>query len=145
MKPIKTWILIADGSGGRIFENTGPGRGLEPVEDRSWTAPLEADFADQPGRSFTTHGSARHKMEVHAGHHEPADVLAKDIMEELLQARRKNLFERLILCAPPAMLGRLRKQLPDQLKADVTAEIAKDLVGTAPVELPAHIADVLAV
>tara|TARA_R110000751_G_scaffold234229_9_gene335767 strand:+ start:57473 stop:57910 length:438 start_codon:yes stop_codon:yes gene_type:complete len=145
MKPIKTWILIADGSGGRIFENAGPGRGLEPVENRNWKAPQEAGFADQPGRSFSTHGSARHKMEAQAGHHEPADVLAKEIMEDLLQSRRKNLYERLILCAPPAMLGRLRKQLPDQLKADVTAEIAKDLVGTPPVELPEHFADVLAV
>ncbi|MDF1774499.1 MAG: host attachment protein [Rhizobiaceae bacterium] len=145
MKPIKTWILIADASGGRIYENTGPGRGLEPVENRNWKAPKEADFADQPGRSFSSHGSARHKMEVHAGHNEPADILAKEIMEDLMQSRHKNLFERLILCAPPAMLGRLRKQLPDQLKADVTAEIAKDLVGTPPLELPGHFSDVLAV
>lgn len=145
MKPIKTWILIADSSRARIVENTGPGRGLHPLAKMSWTAPQPSEFEDDPGRSFGSAGSMRHKMEPHQGNGERSDVFARALFTDLARLKRARRFDRLILCAPPAMLGSLRKHLPDQLRSDVTAEIAKDLVQISPAKLPGHFSHVLAV
>lgn len=145
MKPIKTWILIADGSRAHIVENTGPGRGLHQLPDKSWTAPQSVDFEDGPGRSFGSVGSLRHKMEPHQGNKEPGEAFARTLFEDLTKLKRARRFDRLVLCAPPAMLGSLRKQLPEQLKSCVTAEVAKDLVHIAPAKLPDHFSHVLAI
>ncbi len=145
MKPIKTWILIADANRAHIAENTGPGHGLRSLADLCWTAPQQAEFEDRPGRSFGSVGSLRHKMEPHQGNRHPGEEFARSLFADLLKQRRAGRFDRLILCAPPAMLGHLRKQLPEQLKADVTAEVAKDLVAIAPARLPEHFSHVLAI
>jgi len=145
MKPIKTWILIADSSRAHIVEHRGPGRGLHPVANRSWSAPKPGEFEDDPGRSFSSAGAMRHKMEPHQGNVERGDAFARALFTDLAKLKRARQFDRLILCAPPAMLGSLRKHLPDQLTSDVTAEVAKDLVQISPAKLPGHLAHVLAV
>ena len=35
MKPIRTWVLIADAARARVFESTGKGTGLTIVQDMS--------------------------------------------------------------------------------------------------------------
>lgn len=145
MKPIKTWILIADSSRAHIVEHRGPGRGLHPLANMSWSAPKPSEFEDDPGRSFSSAGSMRHKMEPHQGNVERGEAFARALFADLVKLKRARQFDRLILCAPPAMLGSLRKCLPDQLTSNVTAEVAKDLVQISPAKLPTHFSDVLAV
>ena len=68
MKPIVTWIVVADGGRMRIFENDGPGKGLAQVkglavEDEHLT---DQDIeADRPGRSFASVGHGRSAIEPH--------------------------------------------------------------------------------
>ena len=66
MKPIRTWVLIADASRARVFEARGKGHGLAIVQDMILDAELAPSRdlgTDRPGRSFELVGSTRHAME----------------------------------------------------------------------------------
>lgn len=53
--------------------------------------------------------------------------LALELAKVLDKAREERRFERLVLIAPPEMLGDLRNSLPDQVRRHVVHEINKDL------------------
>ena len=66
MKPIVTWVLLADGAQAKVFEHGGPGKGLTPVRDLLFEEePLQAReiMADKPGRSFSSVGRGRSAIE----------------------------------------------------------------------------------
>ena len=66
MKPIRTWVLIADAARARVFEARGRGHGLTNVLDMRLDAELAPSRelgTDRPGRSFESVGSTRHAME----------------------------------------------------------------------------------
>src|SRR5437870_3140521 len=66
MKPIITWVVVADGGKLRIFENRGPGKGLIPVQglNREDVHLRDKDIeADRPGRSYSSLGRGRSSME----------------------------------------------------------------------------------
>ena len=46
MKPIRTWVLIADGSRAKVLETVGPGSGFQDVADmtRSTDRPKSRDI-----------------------------------------------------------------------------------------------------
>ena len=147
MKPVITWILIADGARARILENAGPGQGLGEVTEFS-QPPLRARdiMADRPGRSFDTTGKGRSAMEPPTDPVEKREAdFARSLADALEQKRRAGAFDRLILIAAPTALGDLRKALPEQLKRLVYAELAKDLTKVPNDEMPKHLEDVLAV
>ncbi len=144
MKPNKTWILIANSREAYIMENTGPGHGLQRLKGKTWSWEPSPDPSHEQGRSFDSHGHGRHKMEPRHGGGDEADF-SKELLEDLLEDCRKKKFDRLILCAPPTMLGALRKEIPDELTALVSSEMDKDLVPIPVKDLPAHFEDVLAV
>ncbi len=144
MKPTKTWILIANSKEAFLLENTGPGHGLRKLEGKTWSWQPGPDYSDQPGRSFDSHGQGRHKMEPHQGGDDEVDF-SKKLMGDLAGEYRKESFDRLILCAPPSMLGKLRKELPDELAQVIAAELDKDLVPIPKADLPTHFETVLAV
>lgn len=128
----RTWVLVAESSRARIFSTTGPRAGLDEI--RGLTQPearlKERDLvSDSPGRSFDSGGAGRHAMgrESDQKHHE-AEVFAKTIAAELEHAREGGDFEKLILIAPPAFLGLLRKSMHRCCADRVVATINKNLV-----------------
>ncbi len=148
MKPVRTWILIVDGAHGRLFENRGPGKGLEALTEE-FEADHRADHEivdDRLGRTFESAYSARHAI---TPRHDPHRELKRDFAESLakmLDKRRKeHAFDRLIIVAPPKVLGDLREALPEPVRELITAELDKDLTKTPIAELPGHLAAVLAV
>jgi protein required for attachment to host cells len=144
MKPIRTWVLIADAARARVFENTGKGTGLTLVQDMT----LDADLApshelgtDRPGRSFDSVGSGRHAMESPSDlHREQKRQFARRVAEAVGGRQARKSFDRLVLVAPPVTMGDLRAALPDKVKAAVAAEVVADLTRTPMSELPAHLA-----
>lgn len=149
MKPTTTWILIADGARARIFANRGPGKGITAVEGAELVADHRPDreiMSDRPGRTFESANTMRHAIEPH---HDPHRELKRSFSERLAAMLDKQLaakaFDRVILVAPPAMLGDLRASLSAQVRAAVYAELDKDLTKTPAEELPDHLAAVLAV
>ena len=104
--------------------------------------------SDRPGRVFdhaAAAGGRRGAVAHHAtgGERNPRKVearrFARRIAEALDEARRQHQYDRLVLMAPPAFLGLLRKEMPDAVHAVLTAEIAKDLVHEPPEALTGYL------
>ncbi|MBT8136068.1 MAG: host attachment protein [Gammaproteobacteria bacterium] len=128
----RTWVLVAESSRARIFSTTGPRAGLDEI--RGLTQPevrlKERDLvSDSPGRSFDSGGAGRHAMgrESDQKRHE-TEMFAKTIAGELERARERGDFDKLILIAPPAFLGLLRKSMHHCCAERVVATVNKNLV-----------------
>lgn len=145
MKPIVTWILIADAGSAKVVENRGPGKGLSQLEGMVFQAPAGNAHADQEGRSFDSGSPARNKLEAHHGMDQSLRDFITSLVDILENGHNNNQYDRLVICAAPNMLGELRKGLPASLKSKVIAEIPKDLTNTHTEDLPRHFEDVLIV
>jgi len=149
MKPVRTWILLADGTHARIVCNTGPGKGLEEVTGMELEgANLRTGdiLADRPGRTFDSAGAGRHAMEPTSDpQREAKRSFAAEIVSHLQEQLDAKSFDRLALVAAPATLGDIRKLLSKPLQDVVYGEIAKNLVHVPNQELDSHLTDTLAV
>lgn len=143
----KTWILVADGARAHILLNRGPATGLEPVGGHDFAAPLPPTRelgSDRPGRTHRSADSTRAAMEPRVDWHAyEKHLFAKSMAKVLDEAAMAKAFDRLVLVAPPRVLGELRAALGAQTRALVKAELNKDLTHLAPHELLPHLADVL--
>jgi protein required for attachment to host cells len=147
MKPIRTWVLIADGARARILENDGPGHGLIAKPglvfhgDHGATHDL---VSDRQGRSFSSQGPGRSAIESHSDpHRELKKAFVHQLAEVLADGIEQSSYDRLILVASPVTLGDLRTALPDKVRAVVTGEIAQDLTKTPNAEVAKHLKGVL--
>lgn len=140
----RTWIAVLDHQRLHVFHTEPPEWRLvaEPGRSREQRLPRSSELgSDRPGRSFDSLGGQRHAMEPHSDPHavEGRHFVAS-IAEELLQAHREQLFDRLVLVAPPRALGELRPLLHHEVAATVAAELAHDMTRTPPKQLEALLA-----
>lgn len=149
MKPVITWILIADGARARVLEHAGPGKGLSEVNGLEFSQErLQGKdiWADKPGRSFNSVGAGRAAMEPPT---DPVDKREADFVgmlaDVLDRKNRDGAFDRLIIAAAPQALGDLRKAMSPQLQAKIETEIAKDLTRIPNDDVVKHFSGVLAV
>lgn len=144
MKPIRTWVLIADGRRARVFESMGKGTGLTAVQDMALDTELPPSRelgTDRPGRSFESVGSTRHALESESDpHRERKRQFAHRVAGLVHERLAANSFDRLVVVAPPVTMGDLRAALSHQVKAVTAAELVADLTRTPVAELPAHLA-----
>ena len=149
MKPIVTWILIANGARARLFSNNGPGHGVKLVSDEELAGvnlPGREIMSDRPGRTFDSVGAGRHAKEPRTDAREiEKRSFAHELAAMLDDGLKQGKFERLVLVAPPGELGLLRADLPPAVHKRVSAELNKDLTGVPPSEIPDHLGDVIAV
>ncbi len=149
MKPTKTWVLVADGSRARVLENLGPGKGLHqlPHSTEDWLlAPDHELGTDRPGRVFNSVGEVRHALEATSDpHREQKRAFAHHLVKELDARFGAKEFDRLVLIAPPAMLGDLRAALPAELGKFVVGSVAKDLTHVPVEGVQEAVGEVLAV
>jgi protein required for attachment to host cells len=134
-------IVIANQGEAQFHDSVGPtrkfaaaGRLLNP-NGRLHDQDLEAD---RPGRVFNfaaTPGRRRGATPRHGAngerstHQHVAEKFARRIADDLRRAHAARRFDRLVLVAAPAFLGRLRRTLPANLRACVAATVAKDMIG----------------
>lgn len=148
MKPVRTWVLVADGSRARIVENLGPGKGLHPVEGMSYQAELPANrelLSDRPGRSFESSSPTRHGLSGPDPHRQLKHAFARQLARVLETKLAETAFDRCVLVAPPEMMGDLRREISDRVREKVTAELVLDLTKVPDDRLPAHLEQVMAV
>lgn len=146
MKPVRTWILIADAGRARVLQNLGPGKGLTPVDGLASESALPGStneiVADRQGRSFESADGSRHPLEPRT---DPREQMKRGYLEMLADQLDEKLkaeaFDRLIVVAPPQALGILRSAFTDRVKKAVSGELAKDLTKTPEHDLGAHLAD----
>ncbi len=147
MKPVRTWILIADGARARIVKNTGPGRGVEADSNlvfRSEHRKLQEIMADKPGRGFDSVGKGRHAMAYGTDAvREDERYFLQGLAERLEKEALADAYDRLILIAPPRALGDLRPFLSKPVRNRIHEEIAKDLTQLPNDRLAVHLADTI--
>lgn len=124
------WVLVADGSRGRLFRAEGARGGL--VEIDTWLHPesrlREQDLVtDAPGQDRGRGGANHGVNERHSAHDHELETFAREIAQRLQAAANDDSFGRLLLCAPPRFLGLLRDALPPIVRQRVRHEIGKDL------------------
>lgn len=146
-----TWILVAHHAGARVFESRGPGKGIDLVETIEHPEGRMRDRdidSDRPGRSFRKDSGdpRRAAMSRKEGPHDRAvSNFARALTDKLQQARMENQYERLVLVAPPRLLGLLRSSLDGPTAQLVVGSIDKDLASSKETELIEHLGEVIAV
>lgn len=143
----KTWILVAHHSGARLFENDGPGKGLQVVQKISHPEGrlrIQDITSDKPGRSTDSKG-VHHSFgkELHDPKEHLAQQFAKQLAGILNEGRNHNRYTQLILVADPRFLGELRAALDHPTAALVTATLNKDLINVDERDIPQHLGDVI--
>ncbi|MDU8926029.1 host attachment protein [Alisedimentitalea sp. MJ-SS2] len=148
MKPVRTMILMASESRMRLAENAGVGKGVSELLTRDATdfEGLSHGYADAPGRGQAAPGMAGHGVDRTTSEREQArDAFADKVLETTLEHWRSGSYDRLIVAAPPRMLGTLRAALPAPLVSALSADLDKDLTKLPVIDLPRHLESVLAV
>ncbi|MCS7267500.1 MAG: host attachment protein [Geminicoccaceae bacterium] len=138
------WVVVADGARARIFQGDPRVGGLELVMPELFGRGREKGselLADRPGRSVdSSHVGNRHAMEPST---DPKEVeklrFARELAEKLEEANNAGRFARLMLVAPPKMMGELRELLSEKVKEKVVREVEKDLTWVSVHELPEHL------
>jgi protein required for attachment to host cells len=148
MKPIRTLVLVAGETSARFFLNEGVSKGVTQIADLSAFQFEGADtaYSDRPGRSTGgPGGAARHGLERHESVDEQRrSRFSAHVIKALEQEWRRAGPDRLILAAPPKMLGVLRAGLSGAMAAALIADLPKDLLKVATRDLPEHFSDVMA-
>lgn len=145
MKPIRTWILVADGARGRILRSDGWGKGLQQVEHREHEESQEATRelgSDRPGRQREIVDGTPSAMEETDWHRFEKAEFAHEMAQQLNKGANRDAYDRLVLIAPPQTLGDLRKKLEGKAAERVTAEIDKDLTHASLDELKRWVEEV---
>lgn len=126
-----TWILVAHASGARLFENAGPGKGLDlrrTIEHPKGRL-RDGEFdSDRPGRSFERVGQVRHAMSREKSPSDEAvTAFARELASMLKDGRLDGSYERLVLIAPPRVLGLVRNALDEPTSGLIVGSLDKDL------------------
>lgn len=141
MKRLHLWIVVADGGTARFYASEGKLAKLKPAlpfEMRLPGQPTRALGSDKPGRVFDSAGRTRHAIEPRADWHREAErTFAREIADVLREKARESSFDRLVLVAPPKMMGDLRAEIDDATKERLVGEVVKDLTHLSPTELSA--------
>jgi protein required for attachment to host cells len=127
-----TWVVVADGAKALLFVNEGTDaapllRVLAKSELEN--PPTREQGTDKPGRYPDPMGGQRSAVETTNWHTFAEARFVREFAERLNRAALAGRFDRLILAAPPKVLGGLRAALSPQAADRVTAELPSDLTG----------------
>jgi protein required for attachment to host cells len=140
-----TWIVVADNSRARIFTAETSSSPLEEIEDMAHAEGRLHDreiTEDLPGKIKNAGGIGGHAFEqpTDPKKHE-ASNFAHRIVHYLEDAHNANRFSRLLVIAEPTMLGLLRKEMPEQIKRQITFELDKSITSLNAVDIRKHLPD----
>ncbi|MDI3512933.1 MAG: hypothetical protein PWP40_162 [Rhodocyclaceae bacterium] len=133
-----TWILVANASLAKLYENLGPNKGLKLVkelihpESRQKNGELVSDRSG--AMAMTGSGGGSMQPQTMPKQHE-AKVFAQEIAQALYQGRTSNAFKRAIVVAPPAFMGLLNAVIDGPTAQLITDRFEKDYTKTPENEL----------
>ncbi|WP_163272390.1 host attachment protein [Chelativorans alearense] len=124
------WLLVADGEKALFMRNEGNPLypNLEVVREmHEKNPPTRQQGTDAPGRYFdaaTVHKSGFDETDWHRIEKER---FAEEIADRLYRLAHRGRFKKIILVAPPLVLGALRKSLHKEVSDRVAGEVPKTL------------------
>jgi len=134
-----TWVLVANSSEAKIYAGQGKRGLLTEIKDFDYPKGRlhEGDLvSDSAGSDGGSSGQGRHVLddETSASQQE-AIVFAKELASHLDKERNKESYIRLVVIAPPAFIGLLRKNLTNEVMNMVSKQIDKNLVNKSAEEI----------
>jgi protein required for attachment to host cells len=144
MKPIRTYILIADGARARLLLSEGRGKALTEVPGSDIRTDLKPDqelSSDRPGRVHESANVSRHAIEREDLHRKEKERFAQSLAESLEKRFANREYERLVIAAAPETLGIIRSALSDKVRAVIMAEVAKDLTKIPNPQIRPHLGE----
>ena len=121
-----TVALVADASRANLFRvevATGQWPPLDALGEHRWVE-----------GSGTSHGPAPDD-DPHGRHRLEAQRFASHLAAELARRYDEQVFRRLVVVAPPELMGLLRKEMPRRVSQSVIEERTQDLSSARPDEL----------
>ncbi|WP_343219453.1 host attachment family protein [Phyllobacterium endophyticum] len=125
-----TWVVVADGEKALFLrnENSATHAQLSTIHQMHQQNPATREQgSDKPGRFSDGVGAHRSAMDDTDWHEISKRRFAKEIADELYVHAHKRKFERLVLVAPPTILGELRQELHKEVLDKIVSEIPKTL------------------
>lgn len=132
------WVLVADGEKALFLRNEGDAKypNLEVVRElKDENPPTREQGTDKPGRYFDTGVPNKSSFEETDWHRIEKERFADEVADQLYHLAHKGRFEKIVLVAPPAVLGALRKALHKEVDRLVAGEVPKTLTNHAVYEI----------
>ena len=141
--PHNALVLVGDGRKALFLRNKGnPQRVslvVEQILERD-NPPTREQGTDRPGRASASVGAARSAMEEADWHQLAEQRFAGELSEALYRHAHAGRFDKLVIIAPPKVLGDLRKVFHVEVAERVVAEIPKELTSHPVAEIERLIA-----
>ncbi len=141
--PHKSWLVVFDGAKALILRNMGHEQApqLELVEAMQHRSPPSHELGrDRPGRVHQSYGPARSAVEEPDLHLAAQLSFVKEVSAMVEKSVHGHAVLKLVLVAPPKLLGELRRCLTRPMRALIVAEIGKDLTKLPIPEIERHFA-----
>lgn len=126
--PHDALVLIGDGAKALFLRNKGnplnPRLVVEHILEQKNPASRDQG-TDRPGRSVASVGAMQSAMEETDWHELAEERFAAEIAEVLYRHAHAKHFDKLVIVAPPKVLGRLRKSFHKEVTERIAAEIPK--------------------
>jgi protein required for attachment to host cells len=141
--PHDSLVLVGDGQKALFLRNKGSALRVHLVVERileRHNPPTREQGTDRPGRATASLGVARSAMEEVDWHHLAKERFAQELAEALYRHAHANRFEKLVIVAPPKILGDLRRAFHAEVIDRIAAEIPKELTSHPVTEIERLIA-----
>ncbi len=126
------WVLVADGEKALFLRNEGDQEypNLEVVRQlHEENPPTHDQGTDRPGRVSGPGTNSRTAVADTDWHKIAKGRFADEIAERLYKFAHRGEFEHIILVAPPAVLGEMRKKMHKEVEGKILGEESKTLTG----------------
>jgi protein required for attachment to host cells len=128
--PHDALVFVGDGTRAVFFRNRGtiqkPDLAVETVLQQE-NPPTREQGTDRPGRVHARIGARRSAVEDTDWHRLAEDRFAVETADALYRLAHANHFQRLIVVAPPKVLGTLRKAFHKEVQNRLEAEVPKEV------------------
>jgi protein required for attachment to host cells len=128
--PHNSLVLVGDGQKALFLRNRGSAQHVDLIVEQIFEQDNPASReqgTDRPGRSTASLGVFRSAVEEVDWHHIAKQRFANEIAKALYRHAHANRFDKLVIVAPPKILGDLRKAFHAEVTDRIVAEIPKEL------------------
>jgi protein required for attachment to host cells len=128
--PHDALVLVGDGVRALFLRNNGtvlnPDLAVENIFEQD-NPPTREQGTDRPTRGPSSFQNPRGNIEQSDWHQLNEDRFATEIADQLYRLAHANRFQRLVIVAPPKILGALRQSLHKEVLEKIEAEVPKEL------------------
>jgi protein required for attachment to host cells len=127
--PTNALVLISDGRRARLLRNQGTPVDPQLTVERTLeheNPPNREQGSDKPGRRSGSAGSSQGAIEQTDWHQLEEQRFASELAELLYKLGHAGTYAKLVVVAPPKMLGDLRSKFHPKVTEAIIAEVPRD-------------------